>query len=75
MAAGGEEERSEGSADPALVAEARVDVLRALGSLTPEQRQAVVLVDFVGMSSVEAGRLIGANDSSIRGRLQRVAKA
>ena len=35
--------------------EERDAIVRAMGALTPAQRSAVVLVDLVGMSSVEAG--------------------
>ncbi|HEX9377356.1 MAG TPA: sigma-70 family RNA polymerase sigma factor [Actinomycetota bacterium] len=61
----------EGSLDPAATVAARVDVMRALAGLSMEQRQALVLVDFMDMSSEEAGRLLAIDPSSVRSRLQR----
>jgi RNA polymerase sigma-70 factor (ECF subfamily) len=41
-------------------------VVRALGDLTPDQRAAVVLTAYVGMTSEEAGRLLGMRAGTIR---------
>jgi DNA-directed RNA polymerase specialized sigma24 family protein len=41
-------------------------IVRAMASLTPAQRSAVVLVDLVGMSSVEAGRALGVRPVTVR---------
>lgn len=41
-------------------------VVRALAPLTPRQRAAVVLVDLMGFSSEEAGRMLGIRASTVR---------
>ena len=41
-------------------------VIRALASLTARQRAAVVLVDLMGFSSEEAGRMLGIRASTVR---------
>ena len=46
-------------------------VLRALASLTARQRAAVVLVDFLGYSSEEAGRMLGIRPSTVRTHAER----
>ena len=57
--------------DPAEVAGARSDLLRALQSLSRQQREAIVLVEWLGFDSEEAGRVLGIRPSSVRTRLQR----
>ncbi len=57
--------------DPIAGAEARAEVHRALQSLTREQREAVVLVDWVGLTGDEAGAILGIDAASVRGRLHR----
>lgn len=53
------------------VAEDRLDLLRAVAALPLAQRQAVVLVDWLGFPPSEAARLLGIEDVSVRGRLHR----
>ena len=52
--------------DAIATVEERDAIVRAMGSLTPAQRSAVVLVDLVGMSSVEAGRALGVRPVTVR---------
>jgi len=52
--------------DSIASAERRVDVVRALATLTPRQRAAVVLTDLVGLTSDEAGRALGVRPSTVR---------
>lgn len=55
--------------DPAEAAGAAVDVRRALVQLPPGQREALVLVGWLGMTADEAGRALGIDPASVRGRL------
>lgn len=55
----------------AEVAEERLDTLRAIAALPLAQRQAVVLVDWLGFPASEAARLLGIEAPSVRGRLHR----
>ena len=52
--------------DDLATVEERDAIVRAMGRLTPAQRSAVVLVDLVGMSSVEAGRALGVRPVTVR---------
>jgi RNA polymerase sigma factor (sigma-70 family) len=47
-------------------ADERDAVARALATLTPRRRQAVVLTEMLGYSSPDAGRVMGVSDSTIR---------
>ena len=47
------------------------DVRRALAQLPRGQRDALILVDWLGLGSEEAGRVLGIDASSVRGRLHR----
>jgi RNA polymerase sigma factor (sigma-70 family) len=47
------------------------DVRNALRSISDEQRQALILVEWLGLDSDEAGRVLGIDASSVRGRLHR----
>ena len=49
----------------------RAMVHRALQRCTPEQRSALVLVHLVGMSSEEAGAILGIDGDAVRARLAR----
>jgi RNA polymerase sigma factor (sigma-70 family) len=51
--------------------EERDVVVRALASLTVRQRAAVVLIDFMGYSSEEAGRILGIRASTVRTHTER----
>jgi RNA polymerase sigma-70 factor, ECF subfamily len=57
--------------DDVETADARVDVHRALQLLTREQREAVVLVDWLGFAGDEAARLLGVEPTTVRTRLHR----
>lgn len=46
--------------------ETRDEVVRALGALTPRQRESVVLVDLLDYSSEEAGELMGIKAATVR---------
>ena len=52
--------------DDLATVDERDAIVRAMDSLTPAQRSAVVLVDLVGMSSVEAGRALGVRPVTVR---------
>jgi len=62
-------ERSE--RDDLQVAEDRLEVLRAVASLPRTQREALVLVEWLGFDADEAGRLLGVEAVSVRARLHR----
>ena len=47
------------------------DVRRALAQLPRGQRDALILVEWLGLESEEAGRVLGIDPSSVRGRLYR----
>lgn len=53
----------------------RTDVLRVLRGLSREQREAIVLVDFLGMTSVEAARIASVSADALRARLHRARAA
>ena len=46
--------------------ELRVDVVRAVASLSPRQRTAIVLIDLLDLSSDEAGRILGISPGTVR---------
>ncbi len=51
--------------------ELRLSLQRALEALPPAQRDAVVLVDWLGLEAAEAGAVLGIEPASVRGRLHR----
>lgn len=57
--------------DELAAAEDRVDILRAVASLPRPQREALVLVEWLGFAAEEAGELLGIEPVSVRGRLHR----
>ena len=57
--------------DPAATVLASRQVLDALSQLPPGQREAIVLTEWLGLGSEEAGQLLGIDASSVRGRLHR----
>ena len=61
--------------DPEAIAETRDDVLRALRSIPRTQREALLLVEWIGMTSEEAGRALGIKPESVRGRVHRARMA
>jgi RNA polymerase sigma-70 factor (ECF subfamily) len=63
------------ASDPALVAERRAAIRAALASLSTEQREALVLVEWLGMDAAEAGSLLGISAGSVRARVHRARQA
>jgi RNA polymerase sigma factor (sigma-70 family) len=61
--------------DPAALAELRDELGRALDSLSSTQRQALVLVEWVGLDTREAARILGIQPESVRVRLHRARAA
>lgn len=59
------------SEDPVSAVAASQDVRRALARLPRGQREALVLVGWLDLSAEEAGRVLGIEASSVRGRLHR----
>lgn len=52
--------------DEISLIETRVDVVRALASLSPRQRAVVVLTELLEFSSEEAGRMLGIEPGTVR---------
>jgi RNA polymerase sigma-70 factor (ECF subfamily) len=52
-------------------ASARVDLARALRQLPPDQRDALMLIGWFGLTSEAAGRLLGIAAGSVRSRVAR----
>ena len=66
--------RADGTEDPAeatLRGEKRQEVLRALATLAPEQRAALVLVDMEGHSVEEAASILGVPAGTVKSRCSR----
>lgn len=61
--------------DPAAIAETRYEILCLLRSLPRTQREALLLVEWLGMTSEEAGRVLGIEAESVRGRVHRARSA
>ena len=55
--------------------ETRADLLRALSRLRHSHREVLVLVDWLGLGSEEAGRVLGLSAEAIRARLHRARVA
>ena len=56
-------------------ADLRYEIEDMLGSLPTEQREALVLVEWLGLSSEEAGSVLGISSASVRGRIHRARTA
>ncbi|MGH2678295.1 MAG: RNA polymerase sigma factor, partial [Actinomycetota bacterium] len=67
--------RPEPPADPQDAADDRVSVRRALATLPAGQREAVVLVEWLGLTDVEAGEVLGLSPGAVRTRLHRARSA
>jgi RNA polymerase sigma-70 factor (ECF subfamily) len=52
-----------------------IDGARALARLPEEQRQAILLVKYQGLTTAEAARQIGIGESALKGRLRRALRA
>jgi RNA polymerase sigma factor (sigma-70 family) len=61
--------------DPADVVGSADAVLRALRALSPDQRTALVLVEWLGLDSEQAGRVLGIKAASVRARVHRARLA
>lgn len=61
--------------DLIAVATSRHDIREALGSLPRAQREALVLVEWLGLDAGEAGAILGIKPASIRGRVHRARTA
>lgn len=59
------------ASDPETASVMRVDVLAALRELPRTQLEAVLLVEWLGVTSEEAGRILGIDPASVRGRIHR----
>jgi len=57
--------------DPGPIATTGIEVRSALARLPHAQREAIVLIEWLGLSSEEAGRVLRIDASSVRGRLHR----
>jgi RNA polymerase sigma factor (sigma-70 family) len=57
--------------EPEHVVERRMEVLAALSALTRRQREAIVLVGWLGFPAEEAGEVLGLKPTSVRGLLHR----
>jgi RNA polymerase sigma factor (sigma-70 family) len=55
--------------------ERRLDLRRAIRSLPRGQREALVLVEWLGYTAEEAGSLLGIDPASVRGRLHRARQS
>jgi RNA polymerase sigma-70 factor (ECF subfamily) len=60
--------------DPISESDDRDRIRRALAALPANQREAIVLVEWLGLSDVEAGRALGVSPGAVRVRISR-AKA
>jgi RNA polymerase sigma-70 factor (ECF subfamily) len=68
---GGMRQPQQPQEDPAEAAEHVADVWAALATLTRQQRDAVILVEFMGYDAETAGRVLGIESVSVRVRLHR----
>lgn len=57
--------------DASEAAIARTDVLRALGAVSREQREVLVLVDFLDLSAGEVAAVLGIDPDAVRARVHR----
>jgi RNA polymerase sigma-70 factor (ECF subfamily) len=58
-----------------LEVEARTDLLDEVARLPRQQREALLLVGWVGLSSEDAGRVLGISPQAIRARVHRARSA
>jgi RNA polymerase sigma factor (sigma-70 family) len=57
--------------DPGPSPEIRTELTEAIASLSPGQRRAFMLVEWLGMNTEEAGRILRIRASSVRSRVRR----
>ena len=60
--------------DPASEVETRNEIRRVLAILPASQREALVLVEWLGLDAAEAGRVLGIEAASVRGRIHRARR-
>jgi DNA-directed RNA polymerase specialized sigma24 family protein len=60
--------------DPASEVETRSELRRVLARLPSSQRKALVLVEWLGLDAAEAGRVLGIEAASVRGRIHRAKR-
>jgi RNA polymerase sigma factor (sigma-70 family) len=58
-------------ADAIAASDAKSDLLRALSGLPAGQREALVLLDWLELTSEQAGRILGIRPASVRSRAHR----
>jgi RNA polymerase sigma-70 factor (ECF subfamily) len=63
------------ASDEPNIGQARLEVLEALSALPRSQREALLLMEWLGFSAAEAGRILGIEASSVRGRVHRARAA
>lgn len=61
--------------DPMSQSDDRDAIRRALASLPDAQREVIVLIEWLGMSSEEAGKVLGVSAGTVRVRLTRAKQA
>jgi RNA polymerase sigma factor (sigma-70 family) len=61
--------------DPLMGVEARDEVRQLLAQLSRGQREAVVLVEWLGMGAEQAGAILGINPSTVRIQLSKARRA
>jgi RNA polymerase sigma-70 factor (ECF subfamily) len=60
--------------DPASEVETRSELRSVLARLPASQREALVLVEWLGLDAEEAGRVLGIEAASVRGRIHRAKR-
>jgi RNA polymerase sigma-70 factor (ECF subfamily) len=63
------------ASDPISQSDDRDRIRRALASLPENQREAIVLVEWLGMTDVEAGAILGITPVGVRVRISRAKSA
>ena len=58
-------------ADDIAASETKSDLMRAMASLPDDQKEALVLIDWLDLTSEEAGRILGIRPASVRSRAHR----
>jgi RNA polymerase sigma-70 factor (sigma-E family) len=66
---------SQAQADPIDESDDRDQIRRALATLPDGQREAVVLVEWLGLSDVEAAKVLGISAGAVRVRISRARAA
>jgi RNA polymerase sigma-70 factor (ECF subfamily) len=61
----------ERTSDPETIAETRESLIQALQTVSREQREALVMVGWLGLSVEEAARALGIQPESVRSRIHR----